>query len=208
MKLYREIILISIIFLAKGLKNYFKSESKSHSPVQPNPQIKPNPNQISLYLYFLGFAISYQNITSPNYPNNYPNNQNLEWVGGTKSGYVLGFKFGTFELEEGYDWVKITDDISGRVLFYNDPYGAASGKQRQRLVFYNLQRTFASDSNRVRIRFYTDYSVTKKGFLLNVWVRQKSKLIKAKYFRLRPDSMMTWWLNDWPLTECFPIGLE
>lgn len=150
MNRYRETILISIIFFAKGLVNYF--------------------NQISLYLYFLGFARSNQyNITSPNYPNNYPNSQNLEWVGGTKSGYVLGFNFGTFELEEGYDWVKITDDISGRVLFYNYPYGAASGQQR----------TFVSDSNRVRIRFNTDYSVTKKGFLLNVWIRQKSKLNKA-----------------------------
>ena len=109
-------------------------------------------------------------ISSPNYPRNYPNNQNLKWNLMTRTGYIIGFNFGIFDLEEGWDWVKITDQVTGRILFYNYPRGASSGKQR----------TFISDSNKVRVQFYSDYSVTKKGFRLYFWGRQKSK---SKYLQ-------------------------
>ena len=83
----------------------------------------------------------------------------------TSNGSVFGLNFGTFDLEDGWDWVKITDGVTGRILFHNYPRGASSGKPR----------TFVSDSNQVRVQFYTDFSVSKKGFLLNIWTRQKSK---------------------------------
>ena len=98
-------------------------------------------------------------LTSPNYPNNYPNYQYLAWIAWTGSPYAIGFNFETFDLEEGYDWVRITDQVSGKVLFHNYPRGAASGEQR----------IFGSDSHRVLIEFYTDYSVTRKGFNLKLW---------------------------------------
>ena len=104
-------------------------------------------------------------ITSPNYPNNYPNSYDDYWESKTGNGYVLGFNFGHFDLEEGYDWVKVTDQGSGRVLFHNYPKGAALGKHR----------TFVSDTNKVKTEFYTDHSETRKGFLLNIWGRKKSK---------------------------------
>ena len=109
-------------------------------------------------------------ITSPYFPLNYPINQNRKWNVWTRTGYVLGFNFGTFDLEEGWDWVKVTDQVTGRILFYNYPRGASSGKQR----------TFVSDSNRVQVQFYSDYSVTRKGFRLYFWGRQKSK---SKYLQ-------------------------
>ena len=104
-------------------------------------------------------------LTSPNFPQNYQNYENKAWNVWTRSGYVLGFSFTTFELEEGYDWVKVTDQGTGRVLFYNYPRNAPSGKLK----------AFDSDSNRVYIHFKTDYSVTRKGFSLKIWGRPKSK---------------------------------
>ena len=75
----------------------------------------------------------------------------------------MGFNFEFYELEKDYDWVKITDKRSGRILFYNYPKGAASGKPR----------TFFSDSDWVYIQFKTDYSVVKKGFRLKIWGTKK-----------------------------------
>ena len=104
-------------------------------------------------------------ITSFNFPQNYRNYENAGWHAWTGTSCKLGFTFETFELEEGYDWVKITDQVSGRVLFYNYPWGAESGKQR----------TFFSDSHWVYIQFRSDYSVVRKGFRLNIWSTNKGK---------------------------------
>ena len=148
-----------IIYLALRTAPTLKLKIQLHKVLLENTNIKSQKP-----VAFLG-SIRSLYITSPNYPQNYPNYQNRAWNAWTGTGYVLGFNFGTFDLEEGYDWVKVTDQVSGRVLFHNYPRGAPSGKPR----------TFVSDSNRVRIQFYSDYSVTKKGFLLNIWGRQKSK---------------------------------
>ena len=73
---------------------------------------------------------------------------------------VLGFNFDTHVLEYYWDYVKVTDEWTGRVLFQSGKF---------------MSRTFVSDSNIVHIQFKTDRSVTMKGFKLNVWKRQKSK---------------------------------
>ena len=154
----------------------FISGTKNCSVAQSNSTIQGTVRDSGLLMYCKLLTVSALSLgsgkssraltlTSPNFPQNYQNYENKRWNVWTGTGRVLGFSFTTFELEEGYDWVKVTDRGSGRVLFYNYPRNAPSGKLK----------TFDSDSNSVHIQFKTDYSVTRKGFSLNIWGRPKSK---------------------------------
>merc|ERR1712227_57439 len=156
--------LFSELFLnreSKKQRQQFVSGTKNCSDAQTNSTIQGS-----------GRSSRALTITSTNFPQNYRNYENKAWNVWTGTGRVLGFSFSTFELEEGYDWVKVTDQGSGRVLFYNYPRGAASGKLK----------TFTSDSNRVYIQFKTDYSVTRKGFSLQIWGRPKNCFKSGDYW--------------------------
>merc|ERR1711971_407844 len=144
--------LFSKLFLkSESKKQQFVSGTKNCSVAQTNGTL-----QGSIRSSFL---------TSPNYPNNYQNNLNIGWnvwISNGNAMEVLGFNFGTFELEYFWDWVEVTDEWTGRVLFHS---GIAASEQH---------RTFVSDSSMVHIQFKTDYSITRKGFKLDIWKRQKT----------------------------------
>ena len=77
----------------------------------PEPEPEPEPGQ--------GF-------TSPNYPNNYPNNAMYTYSASASSGYVLSISFTSFDTEAGYDFLRVSrsspaiHNVHLNVLFLSD----------------------------------------------------------------------------------------
>nr|XP_005312091.1 complement C1r subcomponent [Chrysemys picta bellii] len=107
-------------------------------------------------------------ITSPNYPKPYPNNNISTWDITVPKGFVVKLNFWQFDLEPSesclYDYVKITADKKdlGR---YCGQLGSATGN-------HPGVREFVSKGNRMRMMFHSDFSneenstlIPYKGFL-------------------------------------------
>ena len=102
------------------------------------------------YLYATSTA---QYILSPNYPNSYIDNLNCAWrISASYSGYVIQLSVLNLDLESCCDYVDVYDGSSSS---YSKITRLTSSVQNA--VFHSTQRY-------MYIRFYTDSSVTRKGF--------------------------------------------
>ncbi|XP_035764864.1 adhesion G-protein coupled receptor G6 isoform X2 [Neolamprologus brichardi] len=91
-------------------------------------------------------------ITSPCYPQRYPNSYNCRWIMQAPTGFIIQLSFLDFELEEAprciYDWVKVNTG-SAEVVFCG-------------LTANGLMLN--STGNQMVLSFTSDFSVQKKGF--------------------------------------------
>ena len=93
--------------------------------------------------------------TSPNYPNNYNNNDNVCWTITVPAGYVTWLTFSQFITEANYDVVRVYDGTSTNsplLLF-------ASGNA--------IPPAITSSSNRMLAVFTSDSSAVLQGFQAN-----------------------------------------
>ncbi|XP_072033280.1 uncharacterized protein [Amphiura filiformis] len=96
------------------------------------------------------------NLTSVNYPNNYPNNAQCEWNIIAKEAGKIVVSFLDFNLERNYDYLYIghsPDVVSADLILSGTKGGSAPD-------------IFATNESTLWITFVTDYSVTKRGFAL------------------------------------------
>ena len=111
------------------------------------------------------------NVTSPNHPNNYPNNLNKTDVIEVESGKILRLEFTHFAVSVCHgdittcpcDFVKITDG-DGTTLMDNS-CGYSSYSPSHSLYF--LPPIITTSSNRVEIFFHTNDAGTRPGWSLS-----------------------------------------
>ncbi|KJH43150.1 CUB domain protein [Dictyocaulus viviparus] len=98
-------------------------------------------------------------ISSPNYPNNYPNNQNCTWHFVTTPGHRLTLTFSSFRIEEHsqckYDSASIYDGGDTNALLVGTFCGAVPPPM------------FMSSMNQIFLLFTSDASVSRQGFEIN-----------------------------------------
>ena len=90
--------------------------------------------------------------TSPNYPLNYPNDQNCLTKIVAPTGKVIKLQFATFSLEDTgssciFDYVEISDGTAVKKY---------CGKK--------IPSEFISKANTLEVKFFSDSSITEKGF--------------------------------------------
>ncbi|XP_060538939.1 deleted in malignant brain tumors 1 protein-like [Pantherophis guttatus] len=109
---------------------------------------------------FLGYPSG--SFKSPYYPSDYPNNMDCVWEIQVKNNYQIRLTFQNFLLEE-CDRFRCACDY---VEIYDGPLHTASllGK-----ICYGYYSTFTSSSNMMTIKFHSDSSVTRRGFLANYY---------------------------------------
>ncbi|XP_078493855.1 CUB domain-containing protein 2-like [Ciona intestinalis] len=89
-----------------------------------------------------------QPITSPYYPNNYPNNADCTWTITASDGMRVQLNLIRFSTETSYDYLTISSD----------------GTQLARNSGTYLNRIYTSIGNTLTLRFTSDRSVTRTGF--------------------------------------------
>ncbi|XP_078494131.1 scavenger receptor cysteine-rich domain-containing protein DMBT1-like [Ciona intestinalis] len=89
-----------------------------------------------------------QPITSPNYPNNYPNNADCTWTITASDGMRVQLNLIRLSTERSYDYLTISSD----------------GTQLARISGTYLNRIYTSIGNTLTLRFTSDRSVTRSGF--------------------------------------------
>ncbi|KAG8135532.1 hypothetical protein E2320_008563, partial [Naja naja] len=109
---------------------------------------------------FLGYPSG--SFKSPYYPSNYPNNVDCVWEIQVKNNYQIRLTWQNFVLEECSGF-RCTCDY---VEIYDGPLHTASLLGR---ICYGSYHTFTSSSNMMTIKFHTDSSVTKRGFIANYY---------------------------------------
>ena len=92
-------------------------------------------------------------VTSPNYPENYPNNLNWTTTITAKEGMVVELEFTAFNTDSGYDTLTILDN-DGTVL--------SNGRSGDCLPPKMWSRT-----NVVHLQFFTDGDSTRTGWSAN-----------------------------------------
>lgn len=96
-------------------------------------------------------------LTSPNYPSNYPNNQDCDWIISAPEGQQIMLNFTDFSLEADslctYDYVSIRNGGYESSPLVGTYCGTSLNPS-----------SFVSHSNLMRITFHTDGSVTDRGF--------------------------------------------
>ncbi|XP_078665878.1 uncharacterized protein LOC144908217 [Branchiostoma floridae x Branchiostoma belcheri] len=92
-------------------------------------------------------------VTSPNYPSNYGNYENCEWLVTVSEGSIIRLTFDSFDTEGCCDHLTIYDGNSDRTPMLQ----MLSGYQRS-------ISPIISTSNTMFLRFTSDYSVTRQGF--------------------------------------------
>ncbi|XP_077981827.1 cubilin-like [Glandiceps talaboti] len=93
-------------------------------------------------------------VTSPNFPNNYPNSINCVWIIDITANLSVKLDFLSFETEAGFDWLIIGNG--------DNP----NENEQHRFTGSELPPTIISDSNAIWLRFSTDYSITYQGWFL------------------------------------------
>ncbi|XP_066263248.1 zinc metalloproteinase nas-39-like [Branchiostoma lanceolatum] len=91
-------------------------------------------------------------VTSPNYPDNYGNDQTCEWTITAPEGSRVRLTFASFHLDDDYDFLIVNDGGSGRVTRLQSLTGELS--------VYPITST----SNEMFVRFTSDGSQTRQGF--------------------------------------------
>ena len=102
---------------------------------------------------YLGVGDS-PNISSTNYPSNYNDREDFTWLLQTETGYQIQLTFLDFNTESGFDRLRGGDgnDASKLQLFDVSGYSLPSDKR--------------SNGRQMWLRFTSDGSVTRRGFLL------------------------------------------
>ncbi|XP_052436107.1 CUB and zona pellucida-like domain-containing protein 1 [Carassius gibelio] len=95
-------------------------------------------------------------LLSPRYPNNYPNNAQCTWTIHSTGNTTVSLIFTDVDLETCCDYIKVYDGPS--------THHPLLGEIRE----YRNQ-SFRSSSNDLTVLFYSDHSVTRRGFHAN-WV--------------------------------------
>ena len=99
-------------------------------------------------------------ILSPNYPENYPNHANVQWLVSGPDDYQIVASFHTFNLESGYDFLSIGS-------------GLDATDQTSLLITLSgsdLPEDVVSNNNEMWLEFTSDYSVTRDGFWIEITV--------------------------------------
>ncbi|XP_019646180.1 PREDICTED: enteropeptidase-like, partial [Branchiostoma belcheri] len=91
-------------------------------------------------------------VTSPNYPSNYGNNENCQWLITAPAGSTISLTFDSFDLESNYDYLTIFDGPSD------------SAAQLLRLSGSPVNPATTSTSNMMFIKFTSNWHVTRRGF--------------------------------------------
>ncbi|XP_061018815.1 deleted in malignant brain tumors 1 protein isoform X10 [Dama dama] len=102
-----------------------------------------------------GFLTQFSgNVSSPFYPRNYPNNAKCVWDIEVQNNYRVTVVFRDVQLEGGcnYDYIEV----------YDGPHHSSPLLAR---VCDGARGSFTSSSNFMSIRFVSDISITKRGFL-------------------------------------------
>ncbi|XP_078679396.1 uncharacterized protein LOC144915035 isoform X2 [Branchiostoma floridae x Branchiostoma belcheri] len=99
-----------------------------------------------------GLNLDTSTITSPGYPNAYPNNANCIYTIKAPPGHTVRIIFEEFFLEDGYDHLEITDLPDGI---------------RRRHTGSDIQQIQTSRTNEVQLHFTSDGSVGNRGFQLS-----------------------------------------
>ncbi|XP_026142591.1 deleted in malignant brain tumors 1 protein-like [Carassius auratus] len=95
-------------------------------------------------------------LLSPRYPNNYPNNAQCTWTIHSTGNTTVSLIFTDVDLETCCDYIKVYDGPSTLHPFLGE------------IQEYRNQ-SFKSSSNDLTVLFYSDHSVTRRGFHAN-WV--------------------------------------
>ena len=95
-----------------------------------------------------------RNVSSTNYPSNYNDREDFTWLLQTETGYQIQLTFLDFNTESGFDRLRGGDgnDASKLQLFDVSGYSLPSDKR--------------SNGKQMWLRFTSDGSVTRRGFLL------------------------------------------
>ncbi|OON17645.1 CUB domain protein, partial [Opisthorchis viverrini] len=105
-------------------------------------------------------TLSSGNVTSPGYPNAYPNRLRYSWIIVQPLGCIIQLNFSDFLLERNFDFVSV----------YN-VFGDELGNMIDRWSGTELPASVQSTSNALRIHMKTDGSVAHKGFAANYQTR-------------------------------------
>ena len=123
-------------------------------------------------------------VSSPNFPNGYPGNQNCIFILTADPGFVVHLVFVEFDLEDKYskseqclkDYVLLTvTDDAGR-----DHVGT-------RYCGNELPNPFRTMQKRVKIRFVSSYASKKKGFKIKYEFVPEAKVIQPPSLYGDPD---------------------
>uniref|UniRef100_A0A672UVJ0 CUB and Sushi multiple domains 2 n=1 Tax=Strigops habroptila TaxID=2489341 RepID=A0A672UVJ0_STRHB len=93
-------------------------------------------------------------ILSPGFPDFYPNNLNCTWTIETSHGKGVFFTFHTFHLENGHDYLLITENTS-----FAQPLKQLTGSRLPAPLSAGLFGNFSA-----QIRFISDFSMSYEGF--------------------------------------------
>uniref|UniRef100_A0A8C0FYK8 complement subcomponent C1r n=1 Tax=Chelonoidis abingdonii TaxID=106734 RepID=A0A8C0FYK8_CHEAB len=112
-------------------------------------------------LCLVSLEVLFGEITSPNHPKPYPNNNISTWDITVPKGFVVKLNFWQFDLEPSesclYDYVKVSDKKDlGR---YCGQLGSATGN-------HPGVKEFVSKGNRMRVMFHSDFSNEENGTLI------------------------------------------
>ena len=102
-------------------------------------------------------------VTSPNYPDKYPNDLRNTTTIEVEKGMIVALKFTAFDVERGddscpYDHLTIEDGDGSTLM--------------ERTCGYSLPEDLVSKSNVVKLHFKTDESVTESGWSVT-WSAEK-----------------------------------
>ena len=106
-------------------------------------------------------------ITSPGYPNNYPNSAICGYDIHVPRNMRIHLEFDVFYLGSCCDKLQIQQMISGTNYIVAELTGSAA-----------TQRNFTSAENRFTLYFTTDYSGTSRGFRANYYAIQSGKQVQ------------------------------
>lgn len=116
-------------------------------------------------------------VTSPDYPGNYPNEQDVVWIIPAEEGTRIHLHFEDFDLESGYDYLNI---------------GIGSKPSEDTLSYpltgSDVPEDFIVDGNTIWLNFVSDSDVAHSGFRAVIGVMSESgkvvQLVVLKYVLL------------------------